>query len=105
MRAPEGGGVVRSAVSIRVRLGLALALALLPVLALSGVQSVLNFRREALDQQTTLAAAAERSAATARARIESAEVLMETLAPGSVGLQCAPRLADIKQRIAGYENL
>jgi two-component sensor histidine kinase len=105
MRAPEGGGVVRSAVSIRVRLGLALALALLPVLALSGVQSVLNFRREALDQQTTLAAAAERSAATARARIESAEVLMETLAPGSVGFQCAPRLADIKQRIAGYENL
>jgi two-component sensor histidine kinase len=104
MRDPGGGGG-RGAISIRVRLGLALAIALLPVLALSAVQSVLNFRREAAAQQTSLAAAAERSAATARARIESAEVLMETVAPGSVGFQCAPRLIDLKRRIKGYANL
>ncbi|HWA60954.1 MAG TPA: sensor histidine kinase [Caulobacteraceae bacterium] len=80
-------------------------IALLPVLALSGLQSVLNFRREAQAQQISLASAAERSAATARARIESAEVLLQTLAPGSVGFQCAPRLADIRRRIPGYANL
>ncbi|HEY5289507.1 MAG TPA: sensor histidine kinase, partial [Caulobacteraceae bacterium] len=45
------------------------------------------------------------SAATVRARIASAEVLLQTLAPGSVGFQCAPTLAEIKTRIPGYDNL
>ena len=94
-----------SPTSIRVRLGLALALALLPVLVLSILQSALNFQREAQAQRAMLAAAAERSASTARARIESAEVLLETLAPGSVGFQCAQRLSEIRGRISGYANL
>ncbi|MGA0603701.1 sensor histidine kinase [Caulobacter sp. KR2-114] len=93
------------AVSIRWRLGLALALALLPVLLLSGFQSWLDFDRESHAQRDMLAAAAERSAATARARIEAADVLLETLAPGSVGFQCAQRLAEVRGRIPGYANL
>jgi two-component sensor histidine kinase len=92
-------------ITIRVRLGLALALALAPVLILSAVQSGLNFQREMRERQASLAAAAERSASTARARIEAAEVLLQTLAPGSVGFQCAARLAEIKGRIPGYANL
>jgi len=99
-RLPRGGST-----SIRVRLGLALAVALLPVLILSAFQSVLDFQREAHAQRDMLAAAAERSAATARARIEAADVLLETLAPGSVGFQCAQRLAEVRGRIPGYANL
>jgi two-component sensor histidine kinase len=91
--------------TIRLRLGLALAVALLPVLIFSGVQSALYFQRQANDQRANLVAAAERSAATARARIESGEVLLQTLAPGSVGFQCAQRLAEVARRIQGYENL
>ncbi|HUZ13451.1 MAG TPA: sensor histidine kinase [Caulobacteraceae bacterium] len=91
--------------TIRLRLGLALAVALLPVLILSGVQSALYYRRQDQDQRASMVAAAERSAATARARIASGEVLLQTLAPGSVGFECAQRLAQVAGRLRGYENL
>lgn len=90
---------------IRVRLGLALVLALAPVLILSGVQSAIAFRNEAKAHQAELAGAAERSASTARARIAAAEILLQTLAPGALGVQCAARLAEVKGRIPGYDNL
>jgi len=93
------------ATTIRVRLGFALALALVPVLILSGVQSVVFFQRQARDQRANLVGAAERSAATARARIAAGEVLLQTLTPGSVGLQCALRLNDVRNRLPGYANL
>ncbi len=102
---PGGRAGRREPITIRVRLGLALALALAPVLILSAVQSGLNFQREMRERQASLAAAAERSASTARARIDAAEVLLQTLAPGSMGFQCAPRLAEIRSRIPGYANL
>ena len=91
--------------TIRVRLGLALALALLPVLFLSAVQAGIAFQRQAQVERIELTAAAERSGAIARARIESAQVLLQTLAPGSVGFQCAQRLSEIEARLRGYENL
>src|SRR6185437_2113589 len=113
--APEPGqvrpaGLVRRlrpvwTATIRVRLGLALALALLPVLLLSAVQACLAFQQQVHEQRLELTAAAERSAAIARARIESAEVLLQTLAPGAVGLQCAQRLAEVAAHLKGYENL
>jgi two-component sensor histidine kinase len=90
---------------IRLRLGLALAAALAPVLILSGLQSTLEYQRENRARRAELAGAAERSAATARARIAAGEVLLETLAPASIGFQCAPRLAEIRDRIPGYANL
>jgi two-component sensor histidine kinase len=91
--------------TIRVRLTAALAAALLPVLLLGAVQSAIAFRREGEILRENLGFAAERSAATARARMESAEVLLQTLAPGAVGLQCAQRLAQVTERIPGYLNL
>ena len=91
--------------TIRVRLGVALSVALLPVLILGAVQSALSFQREARDERATLIAAADRSAADARARIASAEVLLQTIGPESVGFQCAQRLADVANRIPGYQNL
>jgi two-component sensor histidine kinase len=91
--------------TIRVRLTAALAAALLPVLILGILQSAITFRREGVQLREDLAAASERSAATARARMEAADILLETLAPGSVGFNCAQRLAEVTHRIPGYHNL
>ncbi len=91
--------------TIRVRLGVALALALAPVLLLGAGQSILAFQRETADRQAVLQSAGERSAATARARIEAASVLLETLGPGAIGMDCSKRLAEIRQRLGGYDNL
>ena len=94
-----------AAMPVRARLGLALVVALAPVLIVAAIQSSLAARRESHELQAELAASAERSAATARARIAAAEVLLQTVTPGSVGYQCATRLAEVKSRIPGYDNL
>jgi two-component sensor histidine kinase len=86
-------------------LGAALAIALMPVLVLGAVQSVVVFRREAEERRTSLVAAAERSASLARARMQTAEVLLETLTPAVIGAQCSPRLAEAMQRSKGFANL
>jgi two-component sensor histidine kinase len=103
----KSAGIVRPVwpATIRLRLGLALALALVPVLILGGVQAGLAFQRQGQVERVELTAAAQRSGAVARARIESAQVLLQTLAPGSVGFQCAQRLSEIAARLKGYENL
>ncbi|HWD67701.1 MAG TPA: sensor histidine kinase [Caulobacteraceae bacterium] len=94
-----------AAMPVRARLGLALVVALAPVLIVAAIQSSIAARRESHELQAELAASAERSAATARARIAAAEVLLQTVTPGSVGYQCATRLAEVKSRIPGYDNL
>ena len=91
--------------TIRIRLTAALAVALLPVLLLGILQSAIAFNREDASLKDNLAAAAQRSAAAARARLESADILLQTLAPGSVGFQCAQRLAQVAGRLPGYSNL
>jgi len=92
-------------IPIRVRLALALVLALAPVLFVSGAQSVIAVRRDATERQFELSSAAERSAAMAHSRITAAEILLQTLEPGSMAVQCASRLAEARNRIPGYENL
>jgi two-component sensor histidine kinase len=94
-----------SLTSIRARLGAALALALLPVLLLGALQAGLTYQKDAEERRASLELAAERSAATARARMESAQVLLETLSPGSVGFECADRLSQIARQLPGYHNL
>ncbi len=91
--------------TIRVRLMAALAAALLPVLIIGVVQSAIAFNRERESLRENLGFAAERSAATARSRLEGAGILLQTLAPGAIGYQCADRLAEVVRRIPGYENL
>ncbi|WP_293906811.1 sensor histidine kinase [Phenylobacterium sp.] len=91
--------------TIRFRLTAALAAALLPVLILGALQSAIAFQREGRGLRQNLGIAAERSAATARARMEGANVLLETLAPAAVGYQCAQRLAQVTTRVPGYLNL
>lgn len=99
------GRAAQAVNSIRVRLAFALCVALLPVLILGGMQSIFAFRAEADSRRQSLELAAGRSAAIARARIEAAGVLLQTLGPGSVGLECAQRLADVRARLPGYANL
>jgi two-component sensor histidine kinase len=91
--------------TIRFRLAAAVAMALVPVLALGAIQASIAFRKDADQERATLALAAARSASAARAQLTGASVLLETLAPQSVGLECAQRLAQISQRVGGYENL
>src|SRR4051812_2836750 len=93
------------ATTIRFRLGLALAITLLPVLALGVAQSVLAFAKDAESREASLVQAAERSAATARARVEAGSILLETLAPDAVGSQCAQRLVQVSRSVPGYVNL
>lgn len=82
-----------------------MAAALLPVLMLGVFQAVIGFQQTGRELRQNLANAAERSAAVARARVESADVLLQTLAPGAVGFQCAQRLGEVIDRIPGYLNL
>src|SRR6185437_14590639 len=91
--------------TIRVRLTAALTAALLPVLILGIIQSAIAFNRERITLRQNLGFAAERSAATARTRMEGAGILLQTLAPGAVGYQCQARLAEVASRIPGYANL
>ena len=91
--------------TIRLRLGLALAIALMPVLILGAAQSGVAFRRDSEERRTSLIAGAERSAAVARARMQAAEVLLETLSPATIGAECSPRLAEAMARSKGFSNL
>ncbi len=91
--------------TIRVRLTAALAAALLPVLVLGVVQSAIAFNHASITLRENLGFAAERSAATARTRMEGAGILLQTLAPGAVGFQCGQRLAEVTAHIPGYANL
>jgi len=98
-------GLAWGPLTIRLRLGVALAIALMPVLMLGAAQSMVAFRRDADERRTSLIAAAERSAAVARARMQAAEVLLETLTPAAIGQQCSPRLAEAMRRSTGFSNL
>jgi two-component sensor histidine kinase len=91
--------------TIRFRLFMALALALLPVLALSGLQSAEAFKREGEHQRADLLLGAERSAASARARIDGAVVLLDALRQDSVGPTCQARLASLVRRANGIDAM
>ncbi|MFK0300429.1 sensor histidine kinase [Brevundimonas sp. NPDC090276] len=90
---------------IRFRMGLAMAVALLPILILSAVQTQNEFRRQAEDRRVDLQLAAERSAADAKARIDSTVVLLQALAPEAAGFYCEPRLTALVSRLDGLTAL
>ncbi len=90
---------------IRFRLAAAMAIGLLPILLLSAIQTQAAFQREAEDRRNDLVLAAERSVTTAKARLDSASVLLEVLRPESIGLYCAPRLRALVAELHGYDAL
>jgi two-component sensor histidine kinase len=77
----------------------------MPVLLLGVAQSAVAFRRDGEERRTNLIAAAERGSYVAHARMQSAELLLETLGPETVGLQCSPRLAQAMTRSPVFGNL
>jgi two-component sensor histidine kinase len=91
--------------TIRFRLGLAIALALLPVLALGALQALTDFHRDEAFRRASLTQAAVRSATVARARVQGALALLQTLTPQAVGAQCTPHLATILTQLKGYRNI
>ncbi|MNU69906.1 sensor histidine kinase [uncultured Brevundimonas sp.] len=90
---------------IRFRMGLAMAVALLPILMLSAAQTQAEFQRQAEDRSIDLQLAAERSAADAKARIDSTVVLLQALAPEASGFYCEPRLTALVSRLDSLSAL
>ncbi|QQQ20104.1 sensor histidine kinase [Brevundimonas vitis] len=86
-------------------MGMAMAVALAPILILSAVQTVNDFRRQAEDRRTDLTLAAERSAAAAKSRLDGAAVLLQALRPETLGPFCGPRLTALVDRLDGYSSL
>ena len=82
-----------------------MALALLPFFILILIQTQADFSRQAEDRKIDLQLAAERSAGDAKARLDSAQVLLRALSPDALGPYCAPRLTALVDRLEGYEGL
>lgn len=96
---PAGG------LTIRRRLALALGLALVPVLILGALQTWSGFREDTAQRRAALIGEAGDAAAVARAKLASAVVLLEALAPDTLGVNCVTRLRAVRDRLGGYENL
>lgn len=88
---------------IRFRMGLAMAIALLPILLLGAVQAQAEFRRQSIERQSDLQQAAGRAAMTAKARLDTATVLLEALAPEGAGPACSERLSSLIDRLEGFQ--
>jgi two-component sensor histidine kinase len=82
-----------------------MAIALLPVLLLGAAQSAIAFNKEGVERRSNLIAAAERSVENARARLDSAIVVLQTVTPATVGVQCAPTLRTLMPRMPGVLNM
>ena len=90
---------------IRFRLGFWLAIALLPLLILGGFQARSAFRAQDAERRSDLQLAAERSAANARARLDSTGVLLIALRPEALEIFCEPRLSDLVARLGDLDGL
>ena len=90
---------------IRFRLGLWLAIALLPLLILGGFQAQSAFRAQDAERRSDLQLAAERSAANAKARLDSTGILLLALRPEALEMFCRPRLSDLVSRLENLDGL
>ena len=90
---------------IRFRLGLWLAIALLPLLILGGLQTEAAFRSQDADRRSDLQRAAERSAAAARARLDSTGILLLALMPEVPETSCSPRLSALVSRVEDLDGV
>ncbi len=93
------------AATLRTRLGRALLLALIPVLLLGFAAAVSGYRDEADDRRALLGLTAQRSAAEARARLESGASILSVVAAETGSIDCAQRFRTVAERLRGYRNL
>ena len=90
---------------IRFRLGFWLAVALSPLLVLGAFQAQSAFRAQDLERRSDLQLAAERSAANAKARLDSTGILLLALRPEALEVFCEPRLSDLVDRLDNLDGL
>jgi two-component sensor histidine kinase len=101
-----GRGLARPSIhGIRFRLGVAMAGALLPILVLGAVQAQSQFREQDTERRRDLQLAAERTAARAKARLDTASVLLQALRPEALEVFCQPRLTALVNRLEGLDGL
>lgn len=79
--------------------------ALLPILVLGAVQAQSQFRQQDIERRTDLQLAAERTAARAKSRLDSAGVLLQALRPEALEVFCQPRLTALVGRLDSLEGL
>jgi two-component sensor histidine kinase len=82
-----------------------MALALLPILVLGVVQAQSQFREQDLERRSDLQLAAERTAASAKARLDSTSVLLQALRPEALEVFCEPRLTALEERLEALHGL
>lgn len=90
---------------IRFRLGVALALALLPILVLGAFSAQSQFRLQDEDRRADLQLAAERTAANAKSRLDSTNVLLQALRPEALEIFCEPRLTALAEQVESVDGL
>lgn len=90
---------------IRFRLGVAMALALLPVLVLGVFSAQSQFRLQDDDRRADLQLAAERTAANAKSRLDSTNVLLQALRPEALEMFCEPRLTALASQVESVDAL
>ncbi|MGQ3040989.1 MAG: sensor histidine kinase PhyK [Brevundimonas sp.] len=90
---------------IRFRLGVAMALALLPVLVLGIFSAQSQFRLQDDDRRADLQLAAERTAANAKSRLDSTNVLLQALRPEALEMFCEPRLTALASQVESVDAL
>jgi len=90
---------------IRFRLGVAMALALLPVLVLGIFSAQSQFRLQDDDRRADLQLAAERTAANAKSRLDSTNVLLQALRPEALEMFCEPRLTALASQVDSVDAL
>lgn len=90
---------------IRFRLGVALALSLLPILVLGVFSAQSQFRLQDEDRRADLQLAAERTAASAKSRLDSTSVLLQALRPEALEMFCEPRLTALAEQVDGVDGL
>jgi len=104
-RGPGSGTAQPRFQGIRFRLGLALAIALLPILVLGAVQTRTAFQAQDTDRRRDLQQAAERTAAGAKARLDSTSMLLQVLRPETQETFCEPRLSALVEQMDGLDGL
>lgn len=82
-----------------------MAVALLPILLLGAFQADRAFRAQDAERRSDLQLAAERTSATARARLDSTSVLLQALRPEALELFCRPRLTSLVERLEDIQGL
>lgn len=90
---------------IRFRLGVALALSLLPILVLGAFSAQSQFRLQDEDRRADLQLAAERTAANAKSRLDSTNVLLQALRPEALEMFCEPRLTALAEQVESVDGL